>query len=179
MFGCEQKFYDLTVSITYNNNLPDESEFFDLFETTGWNHKYKLSSSELRTALEKSWYCLSAYENEKLVIPLNMRDGTILAVGKSNANWNFSAPHGAGRVDSRRWANENLSNKEAQKRMNDKDIYYSTLPTDETRDAYKDAQMIKDSLDPTATLLDHIIPVLVMKDGSKYGSKHKRKKSKK
>ncbi len=67
MFGCEQKFYDLTVSITYSNNLPDESEFFDLFETTGWNHKYQLSSSELRTALEKSWYCLSAYENEKLI----------------------------------------------------------------------------------------------------------------
>ena len=122
---------------------------------------------------------ISSYKDQKVIIPLNMEDGSLICEGKSNPEWNYSAPHGAGRVDSRRWANENLSNKEAQKRMNDKDIYYSTLPTDETRDAYKDGQMIKDLLDPTATLIEHIKPVLVMKDGSKYGSKRDRKKFKK
>ena len=44
---------------------------------------------------------ISAKENEKVLIPLNMRDGCIIAVGKGNPDWNFSAPHGAGRIMSR------------------------------------------------------------------------------
>jgi len=111
---------------------------------------------------------ISSYEGQKMIIPLNMEDGSLICEGKSNPEWNYSAPHGAGRVDSRRWAKENLSNKDAQDRMKKKDIYCSELPTDETRDAYKDGQMIKDLLEPTATLLDHIIPVLVMKDGKDF-----------
>jgi len=114
---------------------------------------------------------ISSYEGQKIIIPLNMEDGSLICEGKSNPEWNFSAPHGAGRVDSRRWAKENLSNKDAQDRMKEKDIYCSALPLDETRDAYKDAQMIKDSLHPTATLLEHIRPVLVLKDGKKFDYK--------
>ena len=41
---------------------------------------------------------ISAYEGEKVLIPINMRDGSILAVGKGNPDWNYSAPHGAGRL---------------------------------------------------------------------------------
>ena len=67
MFGCEQKFYDLTVSIIYSNNLPDESEFFDLFETTGWNEAYKLKQDKLFMALRNSWFMVSAYNKQKLV----------------------------------------------------------------------------------------------------------------
>jgi len=119
---------------------------------------------------------ISSYKDQKIVIPLTMEDGILICEGKSNPEWNFSAPHGAGRVDSRRWAKENLSNKDAQDRMKDKDIYCSALPTDETRDAYKDAQMIKDSLHPTAELLDHIRPVLAIKDGSKKKDYRKKKK---
>lgn len=120
---------------------------------------------------------ISSYKDQKIVIPLNMEDGILVCKGKSNPEWNFSAPHGAGRVDSRRWAKENLSKKDAKDRMKDKDIYYSALPLDETRDAYKDGQMIKDSLDPTATLIEHIKPVLVIKDGEDF--KYKKFKNKK
>lgn len=114
---------------------------------------------------------ISAYKGQRIIIPLNMEDGSLICEGKSNPEWNYSAPHGAGRVDSRRWAKENLSNKDAQDRMKAKDIYCSALPTDETRDAYKDGQMIKDSLKPTATLIEHIRPVLVLKDGVEFDYK--------
>ena len=49
---------------------------------------------------------ISAYEGEKLLIPINMRDGSILAIGKGNPDWNYSAPHGAGRLKSRTDAKE-------------------------------------------------------------------------
>jgi len=107
---------------------------------------------------------ISSYENEKILIPLNMETGCLLCMGKSNAEWNFSAPHGAGRPNSRAWAKKNLSLKDAEHRMKKKDIYYSKLPLDETKHAYKNVQMIIDSLFPTAELLETIVPVLVMKD---------------
>jgi len=107
---------------------------------------------------------ISSYENERMIIPLNMEDGLFICEGKSNAEWNFSAPHGAGRVGSRRWAKENLSLEAAQERMLKKGIYCSKLPIDETRDAYKNGTMIKDSLEPTATLLETVIPVLAIKE---------------
>ena len=88
---------------------------------------------------------ISSYKDQKMIIPLNMEDGSLICEGKSNPEWNYSAPHGAGRVDSRRWAKENLSN--------------------------KDAQIIKDSLHPTATLIEHIRPVLAMKDGKDFNYK--------
>jgi RNA-splicing ligase RtcB len=107
---------------------------------------------------------ISSYEDEKMIIPLNMEDGSLICVGKSNPEWNFSAPHGAGRVGSRRWAKDNLIKEDAQERMIKKGIYCSKLPIDETRDAYKNGQDIIDSLDQTATLLEHIKPVLAIKE---------------
>jgi RNA-splicing ligase RtcB len=49
---------------------------------------------------------ISAYEGEKVIIPFNMRDGLIIGEGKSNPDYNYSAPHGAGRILSRTKANE-------------------------------------------------------------------------
>jgi len=57
----------LKPKIVYTNDLPRENEFFEIFQTTGWNQKYNLTSSELKVALHQSWYCLSAYHDEKLV----------------------------------------------------------------------------------------------------------------
>ena len=51
---------------------------------------------------------IAAHEGEKVLIPINMRDGSVLAVGKGNPDWNFSAPHGAGRILSRSFAHERL-----------------------------------------------------------------------
>ncbi|MCB2194637.1 MAG: GNAT family N-acetyltransferase [Bacteroidetes bacterium] len=53
--------------MNYTEKLPTPKEFFDLFETTGWNEKYQLSQEEYYTALQNSWYCISVYDNNQLV----------------------------------------------------------------------------------------------------------------
>lgn len=107
---------------------------------------------------------IRSYENEKMIIPFNMEDGILICEGKSNEEWNYSAPHGSGRVASRRWAKDHLSNSDAQKRMEDKGIYFSTLPTDELKGAYKDPKIIEESIEPTAEIIDRLTPVIAMKD---------------
>lgn len=66
MFGCEQQ-YILTNSLKYTSQIPDRSKFYELFETTSWNQKYKLTADELYKALKNSWYSLSAYDNSSLI----------------------------------------------------------------------------------------------------------------
>jgi len=81
---------------------------------------------------------VSAREGETLLIPINMRDGSLLCVGKGNPDWNFSAPHGAGRLMSRSAAKSTLSLKEYRKTMTG--IYSSTVnqsTLDEAPAAYK------------------------------------------
>ena len=107
---------------------------------------------------------IRAYKNEKMIIPFNMEDGLIICRGKSNPEWNYSAPHGAGRVASRSWAKENLSIDDAKHAMDKKDIYCSKLPVDEVKKAYKDPKIIEDALEPTAEIIDRVAPVLAMKD---------------
>ncbi len=109
---------------------------------------------------------ISAYENEKIIIPFNMADGILICQGKSNADWNFSAPHGAGRVLSRRKAKENLSLKEFQKMMKNRNIYttsvsHSTL--DEAPKAYKNANEIEKNIGPTAKILYRLKPLYNLK----------------
>jgi len=110
---------------------------------------------------------ISSYKDQKILVPFNQEDGMLICEGKSNKEWNYSAPHGAGRVASRSWAKKNLSKQDARKRMDKKGIYCSLLPLDETRDAYKKASIIEDAIGPTAKILDRIIPVLNLKDGKK------------
>jgi len=91
---------------------------------------------------------ISAHEGEKVLIPLNMRDGVIVGTGKGNPKWNYSAPHGAGRIHSRAKAKELLSLSKMKSDMKgvwSNSISRSTL--DEAPDAYKDSQFIIDSLD--------------------------------
>ena len=81
---------------------------------------------------------IAAHDGERVLIPINMRDGSIIAVGKGNPEWNFSAPHGAGRVMSRTRAKKDLSLEEYRKSMKD---VYTTSVNEETIDeapmAYK------------------------------------------
>lgn len=107
---------------------------------------------------------IRSYEGEKMIIPYNMEDGIIIAEGKTNPEWNFSAPHGAGRVDSRTWAKKNLSLDDAKQRMKEKGIAYSKLPIDETKLAYKDPSIVENAIAPTADIIDRLKPVLVLKD---------------
>ncbi len=74
---------------------------------------------------------IAAHEGEKVLIPINMRDGSVLAVGRGNPEWNYSAPHGAGRLMSRSAAKQSFTVSEFRKQMNG---IYSTSVNKETLD---------------------------------------------
>lgn len=103
---------------------------------------------------------VSAKAGEKLLIPINMRDGSLICVGKGNSDWNNSAPHGAGRLMSRSTAFESLTMEEYEKQM--EGIYttcvnFSTL--DESPMAYKNMDDIVENIEPTAKIVAHIKPI--------------------
>jgi RNA-splicing ligase RtcB len=107
---------------------------------------------------------IRSYVGELMVIPWNMEDGLIIAEGKSNPEWNYSAPHGAGRIGSRSWAKKNLSLDDARKSMKDRGIFSSRIPHDEIKEAYKDPKLIEDAIGPTAKILHRVTPRLNLKD---------------
>ena len=103
---------------------------------------------------------ISAKKGERVIIPLNMKDGSIIGVGKGNTDWNESAPHGAGRVLSRGKAKETLSIEEFQDKM--KDVWSSCISEgtlDESPMAYKDMNVIINAIGETVDIIDRIIPV--------------------
>ena len=103
---------------------------------------------------------ISARKGEKVLIPINMRDGSVLAVGRGNPEWNYSAPHGAGRVMSRYDAKRNLSLEEYQKEMAD---VFTTSVSRETLDeapmAYKSLEDIIDVIRDSVDVIDVMKPV--------------------
>lgn len=103
---------------------------------------------------------VSAKEGEKLLIPINMRDGSLICRGKGNKDWNCSAPHGAGRLFSRSTAKESFTLEEFQKEM--EGIYTTSIGTatlDECPMAYKTMDHIVSNIGPTAEILKVIKPV--------------------
>jgi len=103
---------------------------------------------------------VSAKAGEKLIIPLNMRDGALICIGKGNHDWNCSAPHGAGRIMSRSEAKENVSMSEYKKSM--EGIFTTCVnrgTIDESPMAYKPAQAIIDNISETVEITDHIMPI--------------------
>ena len=102
----------------------------------------------------------SAQKDELLIIPLNMRDGSLICRGLGNSDWNFSAPHGAGRMLSRKAAKELIDLDEYKAQM--EGIYTSSVgltTLDEAPDAYKPAEEIKSLIGDTVEILHHIKPV--------------------
>lgn len=103
---------------------------------------------------------IRANKGERVIIPINMRDGSIIAVGKGNEDWNNSAPHGAGRLMSRRKAKETFKLEEFKKSMAD---IYSTSVLEETIDeapfAYKPMQEIIDNIQDTVEIEKIIKPI--------------------
>lgn len=103
---------------------------------------------------------VSAQAGERLLIPINMRDGSLICRGRGNADWNYSAPHGAGRVLSRKQALKALSLDQFQAQM--EGIYTTCLhrdTLDESPMAYKSAQDIVEQIGPTADIVQVIKPV--------------------
>jgi len=119
---------------------------------------------------------ISSYVGEKMIIPFNMRDGILLCEGKSNADWNNSAPHGAGRLMSRSKAKASVDLedfKETMKGVYSTSVCKSTL--DESPYAYKKSSVIEKAIEPTATILEKIKPILNIKDSSESMSWKERK----
>ena len=103
---------------------------------------------------------ISAYEGEKVIIPMNMRDGSLICIGKGNEDWNNSAPHGAGRIMSRGKAKENLNIEDYIKSM---DGIYTTSVNQSTIDeapmVYKNPQEIIENIKDTVDIINIIKPI--------------------
>ena len=103
---------------------------------------------------------VSANKNETLIIPINMRDGSIICKGKGNSDWNYSAPHGAGRLLSRRRAKDELSFEEYERTM--EGIYSTSVKMktiDESPMAYKPIDNILNNVEDTVKIMEIVKPV--------------------
>ena len=109
---------------------------------------------------------VSAKAGEKLLIPINMRDGSLICSGKGNEDWNCSAPHGAGRLMSRADAKQSFTVSEFKKQM--AEVYTTSVSKatlDECPMAYKGMQDILDNIGPTADVVKVIRPIYNFKAG--------------
>ncbi|MBR6242588.1 MAG: RtcB family protein, partial [Ruminococcus sp.] len=109
---------------------------------------------------------VSAQAGETLIIPINMRDGSLICTGKGNPDWNYSAPHGAGRLMSRSQAKQSFTVSEFKKQMNG---IYTTSVSQSTLDecpmAYKSMEDIVDNISDTASVDTIIRPIYNFKAG--------------
>lgn len=125
-------------------------------------HNY-ISVCEKTPMLRKG--AVAAGEGERFCLPFNMRDGIAVCMGKGNVDWNYSAPHGAGRAMSRNAAKKSIAIEDFQKSM---DGIFSTsvcLGTlDESPQAYKSKEDILRLIEPTAEVISMVKPRLNIKD---------------
>lgn len=143
----------------YNRQIMTER----IMSAMGWNavesfetiHNYiDVESMILRKG------AVSARKGEKLIIPMNMRDGSLVCVGKGNPDWNYSAPHGAGRLMSRGQAKRELTMDEFTDSM--KGIYTTSVCSatlDESPMAYKPMESIVENVVDTVQIMEVIKPV--------------------
>lgn len=107
---------------------------------------------------------IASYEGEKMIIPFNMRDGLAICIGKSNDDWNCSAPHGAGRIMSRAKAKANVDLEEFKKSM--EGIYSTSVGVgtlDESPMVYKNTDEILELIKPTCDVLFMVKPKINIK----------------
>ena len=103
---------------------------------------------------------VSAEFGERLLIPINMRDGSLICIGKGNEDWNFSAPHGAGRLMSRSKAKKNISIYDFESSM--VGIFTTSVSRatiDEAPQAYKSIEEISLAIKDTVEIVDIIKPI--------------------
>lgn len=105
---------------------------------------------------------ISAQQGEQVLIPINMRDGSLICVGKGNPDWNYSAPHGAGRVLSRSQAKQQITLSEFKKTMKEAGVYTTSVNTgtiDESPMAYKPMEEIMENIADTVDIIKVIKPI--------------------
>ena len=109
---------------------------------------------------------IAAHKGEKVLIPINMRDGSVLAVGKGNPEWNYSAPHGAGRIMSRTAARASLDMEEYRREM--AGVYTTSVcegTIDEAPMAYKSLEDIIDVIEESVEVIEVLKPIYNFKAG--------------
>ena len=132
-------------------------------QNCGWEYSAEISSIHNYVDTEHKIIrkgAISAYEGELGIIPLNMRDGSLIIEGKGNKNWNCSLPHGAGRILSRSEARRTLDLADYEKSM--EGIYTTSVCSstiDEAPDAYKPAELIEQAIGDNAEIIEHIYPI--------------------
>ena len=103
---------------------------------------------------------VSAKKGEKLIIPINMRDGSLICIGKGNEDWNNSAPHGAGRIMSRSKAKQLVDMEEYKQSM--REIYTTSVSEstiDEAPMVYKPLEEIESNIKDTVDIVERIKPI--------------------
>lgn len=147
-----KKYFDIKENETFRLALAGEVITCDLkeWEFGGFETIHNYISFEDNIVRKGA---IRANKGERVIIPINMRDGSIIAVGKGNKDWNNSAPHGAGRLMSRKKAKETFNLEEFKKSMAD---IYSTSVLEETIDeapfVYKPMQEIIDNIQDTVEI---------------------------
>ena len=132
-------------------------------QNCGWKYPAEISSIHNYVDTEHKIVrkgAISAYEGELGIIPLNMRDGSLIVEGKGNEKWNCSLPHGAGRILSRSEARRTLNLVDYEKSM--EGIYTTSVCSstiDEAPDAYKPAELIEQAIEDNAEIIEHIYPI--------------------
>ena len=109
---------------------------------------------------------IAAHDGEKVLIPINMRDGSVLAIGKGNPEWNYSAPHGAGRIMSRTEAKANLDMEEYRREM--AGVYTTSVSEatiDEAPMAYKSLEDIIGVISDSVDVIEVLKPIYNFKAG--------------
>ena len=109
---------------------------------------------------------IRAYEGERVIIPFNMRDGISICEGKSNEDWNCTAPHGCGRCLSRSKAKEQLNIEDFKATMEAAGVYTTTADAstlDEAPAAYKPYEEIVKLIEPTVNVLYLMKPMMNIK----------------
>lgn len=153
-------FMDLGIEFARRNKEIIASEIADFLGldllpgAVKTNHNY---FDRLTRTVRKG--AVSAQEGETYLCPINMRDGTFICVGKGNAAWNCSAPHGAGRLMSRGDAKAVLEISEVRRNLGG--LYTTTIETslDEAPEAYKSLDFIREHISPTGEIVDHLLPI--------------------
>ena len=142
----------------------------ELINAMNWNYTEVIESIHNYIDIENQIIrkgAISAQKGELCLVPLNMRDGTFICQGKGNEDWNYSAPHGAGRLMSRSKAKQEVSLEDFKDSM--KDVYSSTIceaTIDESPFAYKDYREIMDCIEPAVDIIERIIPAYNFKASS-------------
>lgn len=163
-----QYLVDMIIAQTYaefNHRVMSKA----IFRTLGDDYEADETIHSMHNFIDTSdWIirkgAIRSYEGERMIIPFNMRDGILICEGKSNTDWNCSAPHGAGRILGRNQAFKTLDMEEFSKEMEgifSTSVCKATL--DESPMAYKDKELIIDAIADTATILDSVKPILNIK----------------